>query len=570
MLYSDLCEIYEKLEKTSKRLEKTEILSEAIKKFKREENKELIYLLEGRVFPDYDTRELGVSTQLVIKALEKSTGIKKENIVKKWKKIGDLGKVAEEVISTKKQSTLFSKKLDAEKVLENIKKLVEFTGKGTVDKKLSLISELLTSSSGKEAKYIVRTLLQDLRIGVGAGVLRDAIAWSCFGKENKEVIPKIQEAYDITTDFAKIFELACQGIKKLENIELIPGRPVKVMLALKVKDVKEGFEVVGRPAAIEFKYDGFRMMISKDENGEIRVFTRRLEEVTDQFPEVKEYVKKFVNAKTFILDSEAVGYDKNKKYRPFQEISQRIKRKYNIDKLQKELPIEINVFDILYYNGKNLLNTPFEERRKILEKIIKQEKYKLKLSSQLITDDEREAEEFMKKALEEGQEGIMIKNLKGVYKPGARVGYMLKLKPSENELDLVIVKAEYGTGKRGGWLTSFTIACRDEDKFLEIGKVSTGLKEKESEGTSFIELTKLLKSLIIKEHGREVEVKPKIVITVTYQEIQKSPSYSSGYALRFPRFTALREDRSTDDIATLKEVEREYNIQQRKKLEVRK
>jgi len=570
MLYSDLCEIYEKLEKTSKRLEKTEILSEAIKKFKREENKELIYLLEGRVFPDYDTRELGVSTQLVIKALEKSTGIKKENIVKKWKKIGDLGKVAEEVISTKKQSTLFSKKLDAEKVLENIKKLVEFTGKGTVDKKLSLISELLTSSSGKEAKYIVRTLLQDLRIGVGAGVLRDAIAWSCFGKENKEVIPKIQEAYDITTDFAKVFELACQGIKKLENIELIPGRPVKVMLALKVKDVKEGFEVVGRPAAIEFKYDGFRMMISKDENGEIRVFTRRLEEVTDQFPEVKEYVKKFVNAKTFILDSEAVGYDKNKKYRPFQEISQRIKRKYNIDKLQKELPIEINVFDILYYNGKNLLNTPFEERRKILEKIIKQEKYKLKLSSQLITDDEREAEEFMKKALEEGQEGIMIKNLKGVYKPGARVGYMLKLKPSENELDLVIVKAEYGTGKRGGWLTSFTIACRDEDKFLEIGKVSTGLKEKESEGTSFIELTKLLKSLIIKEHGREVEVKPKIVITVTYQEIQKSPSYSSGYALRFPRFTALREDRSTDDIATLKEVEREYNIQQRKKLEVRK
>jgi len=570
MLYSDLCEIYEKLEKTSKRLEKTEILSEAIKKFKREENKELIYLLEGRVFPDYDTREIGVSTQLVIKALEKSTGIKKENIVKKWKKIGDLGKVAEEVISTKKQSTLFSKKLDAEKVLENIKKLVEFTGKGTVDKKLSLISELLTSSSGKEAKYIVRTLLQDLRIGVGAGVLRDAIAWSCFGKENKEVIPKIQEAYDITTDFAKVFELACQGIKKLENIELIPGRPVKVMLALKVKDVKEGFEVVGRPAAIEFKYDGFRMMISKDENGEIRVFTRRLEEVTDQFPEVKEYVKKFVNAKTFILDSEAVGYDKNKKYRPFQEISQRIKRKYNIDKLQKELPIEINVFDILYYNGKNLLNTPFEERRKILEKIIKQEKYKLKLSSQLITDDEREAEEFMKKALEEGQEGIMIKNLKGVYKPGARVGYMLKLKPSENELDLVIVKAEYGTGKRGGWLTSFTIACRDEDKFLEIGKVSTGLKEKESEGTSFIELTKLLKSLIIKEHGREVEVKPKIVITVIYQEIQKSPSYSSGYALRFPRFTALREDRSTDDIATLKEVEREYNIQQRKKLEVRK
>jgi len=570
MLYLHLCEIYEKLEKTSKRLDKTEILSEFLNKLKKEKNKEIIYLLQGKVFPDYDSRELGISTQLVIKALEKSTGIRNEDIVKKWKKSGDLGDVAFDITKNKKQSTLFSKKLDAEKVFDNIKKLVEFTGKGTVDKKIGLISELLTSSSGIEAKYIIRTLLQDLRIGVGAGVMRDSIVWNCFGKENKEATTQVQEAYDKTTDFAKVFELACQGIKKLEHVELTPGKPVKVMLALKVKNIAEGFETAGKPCAIEFKYDGFRMLINKDEKGEIKIFTRRLENVTNQFPEVKDYVKKLVNAKTFILDSEAVGYDKNKKYMPFQDISQRIKRKYDIDKLAKELPIEINVFDILYYNGKNLLNSPFKERRKIIEKIIKQEKYKLKLSEQLITDNEEKTKKFFEKALADGQEGVMMKNLEGIYKPGARVGYMVKLKPSASELDLVIVKAESGTGKRGGWLTSFTVACRDEDKLLEIGKFSTGLKEKESEGVSFIELTKLIKPLIKSEKGREVEVKPKIVITVTYQEIQKSPSYSSGYALRFPRFKALREDMGIDDVASLSEVEKDYATQQSRKWEFKR
>ncbi|MEM3405506.1 MAG: ATP-dependent DNA ligase [Candidatus Pacearchaeota archaeon] len=563
MLYSKLCDIYEKLEKTSKRLEKTEILSDFIKKLNIEE-KEIIYLLQGRVFPDYDSREIGISTQLVIKSLEKSSGTKNEEIVKLWKKLGDLGEVASLIIKRKKQATLFSKRLEAEKVLSNIRKLTEFEGKGTIEKKISLITELLNFSNEKEAKYVVRTLLQDLRIGIGEGILRDAILYAFFGKEDKEALQLIQEAYDKTLDFAKVFELSIKGKEKLKNIELIPGKPVKVMLALKVKDIKEGFEVTGKPAAFEFKYDGFRMLISKDEKNEVRIFTRRLEDVTNQFPEVKEYVKKFVNAKTFIIDAEAVGYDsKTKKYRPFQEISQRIKRKYEISKLEKELPVEINVFDILYYNGKNLLNIPFLERRKILEKIIKPEKYKLKLAEQIITDKEKEAELFYKKALQNGQEGLMIKNINGIYKPGARVGYMVKLKPTQKELDLVITEAEFGTGKRAGWLTSFNVACKDKEGLREVGKVSTGLKEKSGEGTTFEEITKILKPLIIKEKGRKVELKPKIVITVTYQEIQKSPSYNSGYALRFPRFIALRIDKSIDDIATLEEIEKEYLKQER-------
>ncbi len=338
------------------------------------------------------------------------------------------------------------------------------------------------------------------------------------------------------------------------------------MLAQKAKSIIEGFKQVGKPSAIEYKYDGFRLLIHKKDK-KITLFTRRLENVTEQFPEIVEYVRKYVKAESFMLDSEAVGFHKNtKEYQPFQAVSQRIKRKYDIEKLQKELPIEINVFDIVYLNGKSLLDKPFEKRTKLLKKIIKKQPYKIITAKQIITGDEKKATEFYKKALKANQEGIMMKNLKAVYQPGKRVGHMLKVKPEERDLDLVIIGAEYGKGKRVGWLSSFILACSDKSKFLEIGKLGTGIKEKSKEevgGTSFKELTKMIKPLIIEEKGREVKIKPKIVVSVTYQEIQKSPTYSSGFALRFPRFTALRLDRSANEISTLDEVKKDFERQKR-------
>jgi len=578
MLYSKLCETYEELEKNPSRLKKTEILSEFLKTIKHEKHREIIYLLQGRVWPDYEEKEFGISNQLTIKALAKATGINEKEIVKRWKKIGDLGEVAEEITKSKSQHTLFSASLTTYKVLENLKSLPELVGKGTVDKKIGIIAELLTSAKPIEAKYIARTLLNDLRIGIGSGTLRDSIVWACFDKEDEDAYDKVQSAYDKVTDFAVVFEKALKGKHELEKIELSPGQPLKVMLALKAESIADGFERAGKPCAFEYKYDGFRMLINKDEKGNIRIFTRRLDEVTNQFPEVKEYVTRFVNAKTFILDSEAVGYNpKTKRYTSFQDISQRIKRKYDIDKMAKELPIEINVFDILYYNGKSMIDEPFEKRTSLLRKIIKTEKLKFRTSEQLITDNEEKAEKFYKEALRIGEEGVMIKNLSSPYKPGARVGDMLKLKPASNELDLVIVGAEYGTGKRGGWLSSFDIACRDEEtgEFLDMGKVSTGIKEKEGDegqkgedeqksekkgkdGTTYEEMTKLLKPLIISEKGKTVRIKPKIVITVIYQDIQGSPSYNSGFALRFPRFIALRPDRDVHDIATIDEIKKAH------------
>ena len=577
MLYSKLASVYEKLESTSKRLGKTSILAEFFSQLGAKESY-LVLLASGSVFPAYEEKELGISSQLAIKAIARATGISESEIVKKWKSVGDIGLVAEQLVVKKKQAVLFQTRLTTEKVYETIKKVAEVSGSGAVEKKVSAVAELLSSASPLEARYIIRIVLEDLRIGVGDGIIRDAIVLACFGKklgvsynkaENElvvkdrenynEYINAVQGAYDLATDFAVVFEAAKKGLKELSDVRLQPGKPVKVMLALKVKDFKEGFETVGLPCALEFKYDGFRMMINKTDDGKVKIFTRRLDEVTKQFPEVVEYVKKHVRGKSFILDSEAVGYDSKKmKYRPFQEISQRIKRKYEIEKLQKELPVEVNIFDIIFYEGKNMIKEPFIKRRKLLEKIIKSEKWKLKLSEQLITGNEKEAEKFYHKALEQGEEGIMLKNLNAPYKPGARVGYMLKLKPELKEFDLVIVGAEYGTGKRSGWLSSFILGCQSDEGILEIGKVGTGIKEKEEEGLSFIELTKILKPLIIEEKGRVVMVKPKIVVSVIYQEIQKSPTYSSGYALRFPRMIRLRPDRNVSDIAFLNEIEEEY------------
>ena len=561
MQYSELCGTYEDLGKNPSRLKKTEILSEFLKKLKHEKDKQVIYLLQGKVFPDYDEREFGISEQLCIKALEKSSGISKKEIVSKWRKIGDLGKIAEEVMSKKKQGTLFSHKLTVRKVLDNLQKLPSLEGKGTVSRKLALISELLTSASGVEAKYIIRTLLNHLRIGVAEGTIRDSIAKACFKEKTKQITDAVESSYDKATDFALVFEKACKGIRSLKATTLSPGHPIRAMLALKAESIEDGFKRVGKPAIFEYKYDGFRMIINKDEAGNIKIFTRRLDNVTNQFPDVVKYVQEHVKAKSFILDSEAVGYHKKtKRYTPFEAVSQRIKRKHNIQELVKKLPIEINVFDILYYDGTSLLNQSFEKRTKLLRKIIKNRKYHLKTAHQLITSDEKKAEEFYKKALEDNQEGVMIKNMNSEYKPGARVGHMLKLKPSENELDLVITGAEYGKGKRAGAFATFILSCLNKKtkKFLEIGK-SSGLKEKSELGLSFTQLTKKLKPLIIKEHGRSATIKPKIVVTILYQNIQRSPTYSSGFALRFPRIIKLRPDRKADDVATLKEISDDYN-----------
>lgn len=583
MEYSELAGLYEKLEATSKRLEKTKILADFLKECPAKHVDKVILLVQGLVYAKYEDKKIGIASKLVVKALNTATGISSEEIEKSWKKTGDLGLTAEELVKKKKQHTLFSQDLSVDKVYNTIRKLADVEGTGSTDLKMKMISELLTSAKPLEARYTVRLLLEDLRVGLGEGTIRDAIALAyyerkekkdidienaqgLFGKDSElsQIKNRVQEAYDLTNDYSEVAAILMEkGIESLDKLDMNVLKPVKVMLAQKVKDMKEGFERVGTPAALEYKYDGFRMLIGK-KGDKIIIHTRRLENVTKQFPDVVELINDHVKADTCIIDGEAVGYDpKTKKYVPFQNISQRIKRKYDIEQLSKEVPVELNIFDVLYHDGASTINEPYEKRRKIIEKIIKEKELKIRIAEQIVTDDIKKAESFYKKSLDAGNEGIMLKSLDAPYKPGSRVGYMVKLKPIMETLDLVIVAAEWGEGKRAGWLTSFTVACYDEDTddYLEIGKFGTGIKEKEEEGTSFEQLTELLKPHITHEKGREVDIKPELVVEIKFEEIQKSPSYSSGYALRFPRLVRVREDRRPDESSSLSQIEEMYKEQ---------
>lgn len=607
MEYSNLVNVYEQLSKTSKRLEKTKILAHLLKETKLEEVHVILLLISGRVFPEWSEQKIGVAARYVIKALAVATGNTAEKIEAEWKKTGDLGQVAENFIGKKKQVTLFSQTLSVKKVFENIQKLATITGEGTVDQKVKLLAELLTSASPGEAKYIVRTALEEMRVGIGSGTVRDAIAWSCFPyftqlfdeepAEECVEVKKIEEidevktkkcvlfptdvaareaynfliialdhAYNMTNDFATVIEIARKkGYKALLEVDIEPLKPVQVMLFQKAKDMDDAFSIVGKPAAFEYKYDGFRIQchILKDK---IKLYTRNFEEVTKQFPDVVAAVKKHVSCDNCIFDCEVVGYNpKTTQYVAFQQISQRIKRKYDIEEIVKKLPVEVNVFDVLYYNGKSVIDKQFHERRAILSKIIHPKERVIVLSRIIVTDKKEEAVKFYNEALDKGNEGVMAKNLTAIYKPGSRVGFGVKVKPVMESLDVVIVGAEWGEGKRASWMTSFIIAIRSEEGLVEIGRVGTGIKELEGEGVTFDYFTKALKDDIIEEKGKEVRVKPRIIIEVHYEEIQKSPTYSSGYALRFPRFIRLREDRGVHDCSTLEQVEELYKEQRGRK-----
>ena len=585
MQYEKLVTIYESLGSTQKRLEKTKYLAAFLRSLK-PPAKETLLLLQGRVFPIWVNKVLGVSTQLIVKALASSTGTTPAKVTSMWKETGDLGESARRLVKRSSQSSLASygstddsgSSLSVHKIYSNLTKIADLTGQGSVDRKISLISQLLSMAKPKEALYIVRTVLEDLRVGVAEGTFRDALVWAFFGDEigidlsedNPEIRERerynelsamVQRAIDVTNDPGEVFEtLHEKGSEGISKIRLKVGKPVKVMLAIKAKDVADSFSRVGSPAQFELKYDGFRAQIHKKKDT-VTVFTRRLENVTAQFPDIVKAAKSHIKGDG-IFDCEAVGYDaSDKTFLPFQSISQRIRRKYDIEDMARKYPVEVNVFDVLAYEGDELLAQPFTKRREILEKAIKAEEYVLKPSEKTITDDEETIRSFFNRAVKEGNEGLMAKRLDAPYQPGARVGHMVKIKAIKETLDLVIVQAEWGEGKRANWLSSFTLACVDNGSFVTIGKVGTGIKEKEEFEVSFSRLTEMLRPAITKEEGRTAHVRPSVVVEVAYEELQKSPTYQSGYALRFPRIIAIREDKPAEEATSLGYIKEIYEQQ---------
>jgi len=547
MKFKQIVDVYEKLEKTPARLEKTDIVAKLLEETPDDLISIVIQLLLGETFPKWMDKKIGIGSQLLIKSVANVTGIK-ESVINDWvREEGDVGKAAGKAVTNKKQASFFSEELSVEEIYHTLNRIVEFEGTRSQEKKLAYLAKLFVAANEKEAVYLSRIILEKMRTGVGEGVIRDSIA-KIYSVPSKS----IDDAYFLVNNWGVVAKAAKD--KNLEKLGIEPFTPIKVMLAQKVRNLEEGFSTVGKPCALEYKYDGFRMQVHKVGN-KVKIFTRRLDNVTEQFPFIMEAVKKNVEGDC-IIEGETVGI-KGEKYLPFQQISRRIKRKYNIEEMAKKIPVVLHLFDILYKNGKTLLNTPFEKRRKVLEDIVKEDE-KLVLAKQIIADSEEEGNAFYKEALDKGNEGIMMKNLNAPYQPGSRVGYMIKLKPVLETLDLVIIGAEWGEGRRAHWLATFLLACKDEEgNFVPIGKVGTGITDE-----MFQNFTDVLKESIISQKGKEVVLKPELVVEIAYEEIQRSPKYESGFALRFPRVIRIREDKGPDDIDT---IERVYDIYEARK-----
>ena len=565
MKYSILADAYEELESTTKKLAKTEMISKLLKATPADDLPKVVMLLTGKVFPPWDDREIGVAGQMMIRAIAKSTGISEKDILDKFKKTGDLGCVAETFSEKKKQRALFEEQLTVKKVFENFQKIAEQEGVGSQEHKINLLAELLSSAKPKEARYIARTVLEQLRVGVAEGLIRDAIA-QAFELKPEDV----ENAWNFLPEYGEIAEIAKErGVKGLQKIELELGTPCNVLLAEKSPDLKTAVESYGK-VLLQYKYDGMRTLIHK-KGDRIWVFTRRLENVTKAFPEIAEFAKKALKAKEIIVDGEAIGLEpKTGKPIPFQLLSTRIKRIYDIELAVKNTPVQVNLFDILYLDRKNLFDKPLGERFKILKEEVKEIKGKFQIADSLFTKDLKKAEAYYKEALDAGHEGLIVKNLDALYIPGRSVaGGWLKVKPVLENLDVAIVGGVWGTGKRAGWLGSLILGIKDSetDEFKEIGMMGTGIKEKKNEAgdVTLDEITKLLKPLIISEKENTVKIKPKIVIEVSYEEIQKSPTYESGYALRFPRFIRLRPDKSPEEADDLDRVKKIYEMQKGRK-----
>jgi DNA ligase 1 len=542
--YSKMVDVYEALDSTTKRLEKTTILAEFFADIGKKNPKLLpvVTLLSlGRVFPTWSEEELGIGTKLLMKAIAFVVGVKPEDVEDMQRDAGDIGQAAQNLFMKKKQATLFTRTLTIEKVHSNLVKIADISGSKAQSKKLEILRELLSSASPTEAKYITRTVIEELRVGVGEGTIRDALSQAFSVDKNV-----VERAHMLTNDLGLVAEVSKEeGVDGLKNLTLNPGKPVKPMLAQLSPGISTSILEMGW-ALCETKYDGIRVQIHRLGN-DVNIFTRRLENISNAVPEIVEYIKKSLPSKDFIVEGEII-VTRDGKPISFQYILQRVRRKYDIDRMREEVPLKLYLFDVLYYNGP-LIDVPFEKRRETLESIVTVIGDKVQLSRKVkVTPDSLHlAQDLFNESIKGGHEGIMIKDPYAPYMPGIRGKKMLKFKAEPETLDLVVVGGSYGRGKRAHLIGSYLLAARDENNELKtLAYAATGLDDK-----TLQELHDLVEPLITGKIGRQVKIAPHIILEIAYSEIVKSPEYESGYSLRFPVVKRIRDDLSIDDIDTV-------------------
>lgn len=518
------------------------------------------HFVMGEVFPAWSDEEVGLGTGLLLNALSKSSGLPVKKIEDIVRETGDIGKTAVKALGkvSKGQAT-FSSFLDSPvelsimEVFERFKDISCATGKGSQTSRIKHLQYLFNSASAEEVGYIARLAIEDMRIGVGEGIVRDAIA-----KAFDVPVASVERGYMLTNDMGLVAVTAKEGGNEaLLNLGLQVGRPIKLMLAQVTPDIETAIKDLGIVAA-EWKFDGARVQIHK-KGDEVLLYSRRLENITASLPDIVAAVKKAVKADSAILDGEAVAIDEDGRPKPFQEILKRFRRKYDVQNQVRHIPLILNLFDIMCLNGESLIDLSLRQRREFLVSSVENSDL-VHVDSQIITSDILQINSMYEQALQAGHEGIMLKNPDSPYSPGKRGKNWLKKKPVMETLDLVVIGAEWGYGRRTSFLGSYALACHDPEtgRFLPVGKVATGISDEQ-----LAELTELFKEHIISESGTIVEIRPHILFEVAFEEIQKSTNYESGYALRFPRLVRVRDDKSLEEVDTLERLEDMYRTQRK-------
>ena len=535
-------------------LDMTEQVAQLLQDVNCDELPVVTHFIMGEVFPAWGAEELGIGTSLLYAALSKAAGISVKEIELLVRDTGDIGKTATKILKSKSHESLFkTSQLTILEVFERFKNISKVSGKRSQTNKIRHLRPLFDSSSPEEAGYIARLVIEDLRIGVGEGIVRDAIA-KAFDVPTSDV----ERAFMLTNDMGLVAVTARRGgVDEVTKLNLELKRPIKMMLAQVTPTIENAISEM-ETAAIEWKFDGARVQIHKDGDN-ITLFSRRLEDVTRSLPDIVSAVREHVKADSAILDGEAFAVDEEGRPRAFQEILKRFRRKYDVETTAREIPLTLRLFDLVYLNGENLLDKPLTERRAALLGCV-ENTGSIKVDEQILTSDTEEVNRIYNEALEAGHEGIMIKNPQSPYSPGKRGKNWLKKKPLMETLDLVVIGAEWGYGRRTNFMGSFNLACHDPDtgRFLSMGKVGTGINDEQ-----LAELTETFSNLIVIESGMEIELKPEVVFEIAFEEIQKSTNYDSGFALRFPRLVNVRDDKSPDEADTLQRIESIYSAQRK-------
>ena len=516
--------------------------------------------VQGRVFPGWSSETLDVGPSLCYAAIARAAGhnVTADDVEERLAERGDIGEVAASYdLQGQRGLAAFGgggegsgdggsgrDGLTVAEVDRELRAVADAEGPGSQDRKLEVLFGLFSRCSPPEARYLARIVLSEMRIGVGGGAVRDAIA-GAFDVP----VEAVERAVQLSNDYGLVAETARdQGTAGLDDVHMAIGRPVQSMLA-QSGTVADALESWGE-AAVEWKLDGARVQVHYD-GDDVRAFSRNLEDVTDPLPEVVEFVEDHLDAPA-ILDGEVVAVDDAGDPLPFQEVLRRFRRKYDVERAREQVALEVYAFDCLHAEGEDLIDRPYAERREVLSTLLS-----AGVSEATVTGDSEEIEAVERAALEAGHEGIMLKNPGATYTPGRRGKNWLKRKPDVETLDLVVTGAEWGEGRRARFLGTYELSVvadgdgGDRSDFRTIGNVATGITDEELE-----ELTALVEPHVRSQSGKAVDVEPAVVFEVGYEEIQRSPTYQSGYALRFPRFVAVRDDKDPADADTLERVER--------------